>query len=690
MLVELSNHTLGLRLARQRAESWRLLIPLPEWRGHYVSGKGQPLRDLQVDDGVLRLAWGPIESDAVGTLDISVTMEVWSSDGDIHFRTEVANRSSLVIEELMAPFIAGICVPPDREAWRVVGPHEMTGAFEYPVFDTAPCSLHGPQRAVVLHPYPGGPTHQLSLGMPWLLLEHTDGRGLYIANRSDDLAFSCALLEFDSELRIDTSATASVGDIAPQRWPVRPGPDSTLGLTWTSFPFAGPHETYTGPDIALRWMSGGWREAAEHFREDLGTRVGPIPRRTTWISQSDAWLVTAMSNNDGTIRHRASDLPRVASEAAESGITAIVLMGWSVGALGDFADSALDPRLGTEDEFRRALVECREHGVRVVLMAPIQQVCAETDWFRDEGHQYVVRNPNGDPFDAAGAHHGVNAILDQLSYAAPRILTANPAHDGFRAQVMAQLSRIVGYGADGVLLGRLHTGDPFSLDYNPDLPGTPATRFHRGLGQALRDLADQVAVSEDFAVMGEYAWDRAMPYCEASFSRHLARSHLPVQEVVFPDVRVCTRVVGDTDRQMVNNALRNGHAVCLEPRSAHGDVASMPNLGVYVADVLGLRRHLWDLLWEGRAADPSDAIIRGDDVLHGVFHAPPDGAGRVRRRTAVVLCHFEEMPRRAWVELPGTVAIKAMLYRPFREPERIVLPADIVVHSGEYAVVVTT
>jgi hypothetical protein len=685
-IVEFGDRPLGLALNADRAESWRIMAPLANWRGHYVSGKGQRLRELEQGDGFVRLSWGPIASD-LGPLDIDVTMEVRIVDGEARFRTSVENRSDLLVEELMAPFLAGVMVPEERTAWRVVGPRVISGAFEYPVFDTVPCSFHGPRKPFILHPYPGGWTHDMALGMPWIALEHESGQGLYFANRDDDLAYSCAMLEFDSEMRIDTPAHGDFGSVAPQRWPMEAGESSTLGLTWTAFPFAGPGASFEGPEIVLRSLTGGWREAVEHFGADLERRVGPIPRKTTWLSESDGWVSTAMMFNDGTIRRRAADLPRVAAEAAAVGISTILLMGWNVGGLdGGYPQYAIDPRLGTDEEFRAALEACREQGVRVVLMAQVQQVCAETPWFRAEGHRYLVQNPQGDPYYAGGVHYGFNTLLDHLGFSPPQILTVNPAHAAFREHLMTQLKRIVDYGADGVLLDKLHTGDPYSLDYNPELPGTPATRFHRGLGDAIQQFADEVATGEDFAVIGECAWDRAMPYCEASFTRYFERTHLPVQELAFPDVRVSTTMVGDVDRQMVNNALRNGHVICLEAHYAHGDAGSLPRLGAYIKDVLALRRRLWSILWHGRPVDPEAADVRGEGILHSVFRPGRGGAGE-GPELAVVLNHFEETRRQASVALPGDWTT-ATVHRPFKQPETVALPATLDVPVGEYVVLV--
>jgi hypothetical protein len=685
-ITEIGDRSLGLRINDRRAECWRLLVPLPERRGHQIRSSDQRLRDAEPVDDQLRLTWGPLRSEG-RSFDIEVVVEVRPTEAGVVFSVVLENRSDCQVEEVTAPCIAGIVRPQDPRGWRMVGPRIISGAWEYELFDSVPSSYHGARKTNVLHPYPGGWTNEMSLGMPWVVLEQSQGPGLYIANDDPEIAFSCFMSEYDVEMRLDAEAQAAFGNSAPQRWPTETGDESTLALGWTLFPFAEPGQTFTGPPIALELIpEGGWRAAVEHFRVGLERRQGPSPRRPTWLADSDGWTAICMMFNDGSVVHRPSDLPRIAADAAAVGITTILLMGWSNGGLdGGFPFYNVDPRLGSEDEFRDALAGCRERGVRVVLMAQLQQVCPESDWFRSEGHAYLVQNPHGDPYYSGGVFYGNNTTLDQLGFTAPQILTANPAHERFREHAIAELTRIVDYGADGVLIDKLHTGDPYSLDFNPNLPGTPATRFHRALAESVREFADAVAEHDQFAIAAECGWDRMMPFCEAAFSRYFERDHLPVQELAFPGVRVTTTLVGDTDTNMINNALRHGHVVCLEPHYVHGEVASLPNVSRYLGEALALRRELRPLLWEGRVADPSSVSVAGD-LLHGVFEAPGDG-GRPATR-AVVLNHFESDTRAALVGVPEGAGM-ATVHRPFAAPQEVELPGMIEVPAGEYVVIVT-
>jgi hypothetical protein len=682
---------LSLTIDPTRAGSWKLLIPLPGRRGHYVGGSSQPLRDASVFDDRLTLAWTDLESSA-GRWNIELELEVRIEDGQIIFQLNVENGSGYVIEEAIAPYISGIASPDAPDEWRLVGPRIISGAFEYPIFDQVPSSYHGAGISNVLHPYPGGWTNEMSLGMPWVALERKTGEALYIGNHDSMITYSAFLAEFDTQLRLDSGTQAAFGNSAPQRWPDEPSESSNLALAWASFPFCGPGESFEGPPIALRFLpEGGWRAATEQFRTGFQERTRAIPRPRTWLSDSDAWLSMTMRFNDGTVARRIGDLPQIARDCANAGIETLLLSGWSTGGLDSgFPFYRVDPVLGSEDEFRNAMDRCRQEGVGVLLMTQLQQICPETDWFRREGHRYLVRNPNGDPYYYGGVHYGSNTLLNQLGFSAPQIITANLAHSGFRKLVLDELDHVMDLGADGMLIDKLHTGDPYSLDYNPELPGTPATRFHRALYDTLVEFVEAARRrNPQFAIAAECGWDRAMVHSEASYSRYFERDHLPVQELALPHVRWTTTMVGDTDTHMVNNALRYGHVICAEPQYCHGDIASIPNLARYIGEVHKLRMgKLRHLLWDGNLIDPVVAGLRVEGPVGvGAFTggralADPDS------ELAIVLNHFEDADQVASIAAEPRWR-SATLYQPFQRPETVAPSLEgIVVPFGEYVVIV--
>jgi hypothetical protein len=114
-IQEFSNEQFDLAIRPERAESWRLLVPLPDRRGHYVYGRDQQLRSAETSADSLRLVWGPLETE-VGSLDVEVALAVHITRGEAIFELSLSNRCPYVVEEAIAPCLAGITRPADSEA----------------------------------------------------------------------------------------------------------------------------------------------------------------------------------------------------------------------------------------------------------------------------------------------------------------------------------------------------------------------------------------------------------------------------------------------------------------------------------------------------------------------------------------------------------------------------------------------
>ncbi|MBO0812699.1 MAG: hypothetical protein J2P23_11735, partial [Microlunatus sp.] len=161
------------------AENFRLLLPLPGLRGHYLSGRDQEVAAIDRDaDQQLTLRWDRLSS-AHGTFDISIALRIRvDSSGDIRFRTTVDNRSSHTIEEVHNVTLGGLGVPgSQRRDWRI---HYAGGGGqgrEWPVFDQFPGSYLGPELPVWIGAYHG------ELSLPWVdVYDQVRSHGWYFGN----------------------------------------------------------------------------------------------------------------------------------------------------------------------------------------------------------------------------------------------------------------------------------------------------------------------------------------------------------------------------------------------------------------------------------------------------------------------------------------------------------------------------
>lgn len=675
-IVALRHAKLGVEvIAEPRlAENFRLLVPLPHRRGHYVLGRDQQLADLTIDGDRCRLRWERLAS-AEGEFDIEVVQTIQLADDDVTVRTEVTNRSAFEVEEVFSVVLGGLGNKAERDDWRLHFANGGGQGEEWPCFDRFPGSYLGPAKPVWTRMYPGG------MAMPWIDLYHVSGdKGLYVGNHDPEPRQSLVW----AELTPCTTYGGPDGD--GQYWPdpVRTdGEPVGMSLSWNSIPFIKPGASWQGPPVVLHFHEGTWWAAAEYYRSWFDATIADgkpaINHQRSWLATEDAWQSTIISYPDGTIGYRFRDLPEMARQARAAGITVLQIDGWDIGGIDrDYPQYSPDPRLGTADELRDALAECRRLGVYVMLFSNLQWVNVETDWYAEELHRYTVRDPYGNERGGMGWEY--NTTLGLLGQPVYRMVMANPARPEFQRIILDQLANTVRLGGAGTQIDKL--GALAQVDYAADNPVPPADAVPAGALETVARFHSQAREDvPEFCLAAEMHWDRAVPYVDASYSRFFSTDHLPTFAAVFPEYRQSCCVTGDFDYGLVNNCLRYGHVINIEAHCLHATVAEAPHLGRYVAEALRVRRALRDRIWDSRLVDPRRAGVQGSSQVRYCLHRGVDSG-----RFTVVLNHFDAVTHAVEIApLAGNTA--GVVHRPFTAPQQITLPCRVEIPPEEFVIV---
>lgn len=669
-IVRFAHQQLGIEVVRETrlAENFRLLVPLESWRGHYIWGKHQPLTDAEVDDHTCRLIWRGLQS-TQGHFDIEVTQTIRLEGDDVTFGMEVENRSSHTVEEVFNFALGGMANPEERTDWVLHYPGHAGKGEEWDFYDTFPGSYLGPAHPVWTAAYQG------DLSMPWIDLYHRGARkGVYIGNHDGDVRQSVVW----AQLMPSTTYRGPEG--AAQYWPdATVAGDVSVGLTlaWNSFPFLRPGERWSGPPLVFHFHSGTWWAAADYFRAWYDTRY-TIDKSNSWMVEEDAWQSTIISYPEGSVGYRFGDLPEMARSALHYGIKVLQIDGWDIGGIDrDYPQYTPDPRLGTWDELRSALAECRAMGVYVMLFANLQWVNIETEWFRNELHRYAVRDPHGNVRNGMGWEY--NTTLGLLNQTIHRMVPANPSRPEFRRIILDQLQNVLRLGAPGTQIDKLQGLTGF--DYAPDNPGPRDASLVAGVLETLETFYRAArGVDSSFRIASEVHWDKAVPFVDASYSRFFSADHIPTFGHTFPEYRQSCCITGDWDYGLVNNCLRFGHIINVEARCLHGTTADTPSLSRYVAEALRTRRALRDRLWHSTVVEPPEGLVDAPAELLYSLHRSWES-----EREALVFNHFQPTGVTALITPPGG-ARSATLYRPFQTPERVELPISVEVPRDEFLV----
>jgi len=675
-ILRFDHQSLDIRLVQEPrlAENFRIMLPLPYLRAHYILGKEQKLTDVKVENNRCQLTWDGLDSPH-GHFEIRLTQTITLDGDDATFSMEVENRSPYIIEEIFNVALGGMSNFSEREDWRLHWANWGGQGSEWAFYDVFPGSYLGPSNPVWTAMY-----HK-ELSMPWVSLYNAKTRrGVYIGNHDREVRHSMVFAQMFPSTVYRHAQTSGINSNVAQGWPDPAiAGDKPIGVTlsWNNFPFLKQNESWSGPPIVFHFHDGIWWDAADYFRDWYDTHT-TLDKSDSWLSYEDAWQSTIISYPDDQIGFRFADLPKVAADAKAAGINVIQIDGWDIGGLDrGYPQYLTDPRLGTWEDFEKAISECAEMGVYVLVFSNLQWINIETDWFKDELHRYAMRDPHGNIRGGMGWEY--NTSLGQQSQPIYRMVQANMMKPEIQQIIVDQLMNIVRLGAPGTQIDKL--GAMWELDYSPDSPLPTDRATMQGVLDSIKAYYEQSrAANPSFRIASEVHWDRIMPYVDAAYARFFNINHMPTYEHTFPEYRSSCCITGDFDFGLVNNSLRFGHIINVEARCIHGTAADVPELGRYVAEALRTRRALRDVLWDSRVIEPLDVQIEGD-VMVGLHES------RLNNRQALVLNHFKPEEVSAKVtHLKRSGA--ATLYRPFKTPESVTLPATISVPRDEFAILV--
>jgi len=648
------------------AENFRLLVPLPDWRGHYIIGREQKLAKCHVGDGEVELVWRDLHSKR-GIFPIEFRLRIALEEDAVVFRASLANRTEFLVEEVWAPALGGMANQGEADDWQM---HYTNGLGNQWAFYRQCRNVYlGPSNPTDAVSYPG------TASMPWLDLSHTKGRkGVYFCQEDPEPRFGSWV--FQMHPSANWGGTSYVWpDPAVEKRPVG------LTLAWTAFAHVAQGAEWVSAPFAMRFHEGIWYEGARLYRQWYDQHF-TIDRTNSWLDQEDAWQSTIISYPEDTIGYRFRDLPKLAAAALSAGIRVLQIDGWDQGGIDrDYPHYVPDPRLGTVEDLREAIRECQALGVRVLLFSNLHVANIETEWFKKELHSYTIRDSRGNPEYTMGWEY--NTIAGLVGNTKPRMHFCNPAHSEFSAIMQGTYERIADLGADGTQVDKVWCGMA-GIDGHPELkhlapelsvtaPVVEAFARHRAMTDTRR---------KDYGIASETHWDRLFPYVEASYARHWYEDAIQSTSVTFPEFRQTCCVTGSSDFALVANCIRLGHIINIEADCLHASIAEEPLMRDFVSKALELRRGLWDVLWMSHIIDPVPHVeVKADPRVKFTLHESRTRPGAF----ALVLNHFDKEPlpvRLSWKTLEPT-----MLHTIRQSPIPILADAEIQILPGDCAVI---
>lgn len=645
------------------AESFRLLVPLPDLHANYIVGRDQSLTSSRKTANGIALEWeGPLTSDN-GAFDILVTMWVELIGEEIEFRIYVQNNTLHEVAEVWYPILGGMTgLGGDDQARRSTMALVPNGYAQWHqnLFRTFGKGYDlGTPVPEHLFTYPS------RMSMPWMSLYQPElGRGAYFAAH-------------DLEPRAKTLRLAMHPGIAHRReggdWPM---PDEVGGepmgvvANWAFFPYTRPGGEFEGPPIVLRFHEGDWRQAGALYRGWFTHHFPIVDSQDAWVRQETAYLDTMFLLPEDNVNVTFSQIPEWAQSAADNGLRAVLISGWHCGGHDrGYPQYEPDPRLGTWEDLEAGISKCHEMGLRVFFFVNIQPVDTTTEAYRKEWHRYLVKDPAGCSYGLYG--WGMGTLGARAGFTRTALTQVDPAFPEVRDALVQQMKKLAEVGADGVHIDKLLM---HALDFNPDLEGSPDKVVWEGTLRCVEEmLAACREVRPDFCISYEGWWDRLMAYSDVVWWAPDCDS---VIKTVFPQWVPCVGVTQPYDYNVVNWAVLRGHNLLVGPASytAGMDYPPMRGLAKYIGEVTRIRRELLNFVSRGELLDPAELQVdegfRTDGQGHwNVFRDTESG------RRAAVIANLGRAPKTAsGIAFDGNADGPVIIHQPFEGVRKARMP----------------
>jgi hypothetical protein len=665
-------------------ENFRILLPQPDYEANYFNSRDQVVRRVDKSADRIVLFYGPLKNERE-EVDVEVIYEIRDTGSQLNFSIQVNNATARPLAEVLFGIIGGqqgIDERLDTEshvpggfysnyAPKLFSQYRDIGEDVAVRFDSAGFS------------YPG------MMAMGWVdIFNPKAALGYYYANQDPEIRITALYTEMHPY--VTRSITSN------DNWPRRAilPADEPIGLMmgWIYFPYTRQDIFRAGP-IALQAHEGDWRAASKLYRAWFD-RHFKLPSIPSWLRKEAAWHAVVMLTPEDVILHRFVDLPRLASEAKRYGVTTLEIFGWSVGGLDrDDPNYTPDPRLGTVDEFRKALADVRAIGVHPLLFGNVQVADTSTSHFRERLSQYTLQGrwaPDwrtwgfGESTIGARMLHGSYGTTLHRNFA-----WVSPSHPEFREELVRQFVDRVQDGAEGLAIDK---ADAINfLDFNPRVPTSPDKSLPQGLHKTYdeflrraRRINPNVALAADF-------YDRSLPYSQVVRSYLFAAKDADSMAVKYTFPEMTSIVFAETPENFsrINNGLRYGLVWDIAPRhytDSMDEELTRP-LSHYLSELIRIRKQYVDLLFQGRFNDTVGAHVAGDGetIRYSVFS--PLKSDDPRR--ACVVVNFGDQEEGVTVTIEGKDGLQAKISMPF-QPDRIdTLPVELNLPPQRAAVVVT-
>ena len=385
--------------------------------------------------------------------------------------------------------------------------------------------------------------------------------------------------------------------------------------------FVAPDETLEIVPVVIKPYEGDWYSGADIYKAWRKTWYQP-PHRPEWIKQVNSWQQLQINSSESRINFKFSDLINYAKEAKDYGVNAIQLTGWSYGGQDRGVPSHdVDPRLGTLDEFKKAISDCQAIGVNIILFTKFTWI-EYTSPLYNQFKKYICWDEDSTLHFHGGYSYDTYTQLKRINNR--RLGALCQLDDSCRILLCKEFKKCLDLGAAGMVYDEVQHHGGVQLCFNPNHGHkVPAYEYPGSilLGHDFYEMTRQY--SPDFLMAGEAPFD-----AEALFYATYTRTDIyqdPVERYIDSELPIVCSIVDHNNLNKINMCLRDKYSMCYEPRNFHGHLSEFPRIMAYGMKVDSLRRRYSDYLWTAEYCNKNGTAVKGKDLLYSVFRRKSDG-----------------------------------------------------------------
>jgi len=587
------------------------------------------------DGKSVELVWNNLESEHAGRLDITFTVRVALDEQGLSFDAEIVNHSGFPVDSVSYPVLGDLAVPAGEKTLTRAN-LAYAGMQRVPLYPEFPNErgYFGVDYPIQMVPTPGR-------SFVLVMAEH---QGLYAGAHDTS---SKELIEWTFELK--PGYEDSLASRAPATASISGRPVS-LVFSATHFPFVAAGETTTLSRVVLQPYNGSWHEGVDIYKQWRETWF-KRPSMPAWSKDVHSWQQININSSEDDLRVRYEDLPKIGRECAKYGVKAIQLVGWNNGGQDRGNPSHdTDPRLGTKEQLRDAIVEIERLGVNTILFNKYTWSDITTEWFHKELKHYAALDPYGDYSQYQGYRYQTPTQLAEIN--PRRFAVMCPNSREWREICAREFRKSIELGAAGILYDEVQHHGSANYCFSPDHGHHVPANIYAGDALLAEDFRKIAAESgRDFLFSGEAPYDLELRHYSLSYFR-INPGFTALHRYIDPFQPMMIAVSGFNDREMINACLLYRFVMSYEPYNFKGHLGDIPLTMEYGSKVDALRTRYREYLWDAEFRDTLGAEVHVEetnDFLYSVFGRVESG-----KRAVVIANQSRDRSIRASVRLEGT------------------------------------